>query len=381
MKPEILRTIKKTIVHDSCPDGLAAAMIVKDALPDVKIEFVQYNTKRHMTMEPEPGVMFVDFTPWAEREKEPPHALTARGLELAKAWVDAGAIVLDHHEGAADLVALFGERGMYGKNEHAESGAELACKQVWWPVMSGTDIFCEWREEVSALHRLRFGRDHTGVCDFASLAGIRDTWQKGSRKWREACAQAAALMFWPREMLLDAVKSGLFHSGRGTMVIHGETCEVNVGPTKLHEKLAVGEVLLRQQEAADQKTAEEAYRFSVAGVRVACFQGDSRSASDVREAILASGEDVDLVLAWSYFVEREDRDGWASQRRLMKVSARSRKDGFPCHALAQMHGGNGHQGAAGFRLEVGGTSHNPYTVLEGLVLGYTGAAAPSGGVR
>lgn len=42
-----LRTIKTIISHETCADGLASAMILKAALPEVKVRFVKYNSEEH----------------------------------------------------------------------------------------------------------------------------------------------------------------------------------------------------------------------------------------------------------------------------------------------------------------------------------------------
>ena len=135
MNVEILRGIKKLVTHAGaagpCPDGVASALIIKDALPDVEVVFARYGSPEYEGLVPEHGVIFCDIVPYAERSKEAPHALTERGLAQARAWV--GAVVLDHHKGVADLVAMFGERGVYADAEKGlgVSGAVLAFREVW----------------------------------------------------------------------------------------------------------------------------------------------------------------------------------------------------------------------------------------------------------
>jgi len=72
--------VTKLITHDSCADGLASAMIVKDALPAVEVVFAQYGTPSLEELEPSPGLLFCDLTPPRAR---------------AQAFADAGAICAD----------------------------------------------------------------------------------------------------------------------------------------------------------------------------------------------------------------------------------------------------------------------------------------------
>lgn len=334
MNVEILRGIKKLITHKNatgpCPDGVASALIVKDALPNVEVVFVSYGSPEYEGLVPEPGVLFCDIVPHAERDREAPHLLTERGFAQARAWVDADAVVLDHHKGVADLVAMFGERGVYAdaEKEPGVSGAVLAFREVWELVMTDTRLRCGRRSAAYVdlgLDLIDGSREI--VQQFAALAGVRDTWQTASATWQSACEQAAALCFWPSETMVAVVRQ------------HGWSVLVD-------ERLAVGGVLLQQQRAQDDRTIAESGRFEcVSGLQVACFEGDSRSASDVAERLRAEG--VDLVFAWHYHMKNGDAEG------RLKFSCRSRKGGFDCAALAASHGGNGHQPAAGFEVVLG----------------------------
>lgn len=157
-----LSRITRIITHANCPDGIASAMILHDALPDASVEFVQYGTPEHRDMHATPGMLFCDITPPRERVSE---------------FVGAGAMVLDHHAAQKDIVDAFGENGVYAC-ETGKSGAWLAYWHVWRNIAFNA---C--------------GIDNDNVKHFARLAGIRDTWWKGHELWTEACEQAAALMF------------------------------------------------------------------------------------------------------------------------------------------------------------------------------------------
>jgi len=131
MNIDHMKNIKKLICHGpNCADGKASALILHDALPEAEIVFCNYGTPEYKALTPEPGVLFCDFSPYVEREqgpKDPP--MTAYGRALAQAWVDAGTIVLDHHKGCADLVALFGDRGVFA-DEKAEPASAVPCSRT-----------------------------------------------------------------------------------------------------------------------------------------------------------------------------------------------------------------------------------------------------------
>jgi hypothetical protein len=240
--------------------------------------------------------------------------MTEAGRVLAKRWVDAGTIVLDHHRGAADLVAMFGRRGVFADeaNEPGVSGAVLAFREVW----SAFDAADRKAGSVWA--------------NVAMLAGIRDTWQRTHSRWHESCCQAAALMFWPWEKLLAA---GIY-SG-------------------LREMMGIGEVLLARDFERDTRTLGEAYRFVVdsfdAKLSVLCFEGTHTS--DIADRV-----DEDLIIGWHYLVEQ-------GQKKIV-FSTRSRGT-FSCLEFAKANGGGGHQKAAGFKLAEPGIS--PYDFIEQLV--------------
>jgi hypothetical protein len=402
MNVEILKNVRKLIVHGPCADGRASALILRDALPEREILHVQYSTPEHKALVPEPGVLFCDFSPWVERVEG---QMTAAGRELAQRWVDAGAIVLDHHTGTADLVAMFGERGVFAdvKTGPGVSGAMLAFREVWQPLEEragaptcdgsyGPDgavevgaprcsqpiVYrcvcsrCERESEGGdesevflscAAHVRRVASGHAQIrfrdviwtkyvprhpppttaarllAHFAAVAGVRDTWQTKDSRWQEACAQAAALMFWEWDDLARyGVRALLYEPG--------------VDPVP--EALRVGPALLKSQHEHDSRTIEEAHRFSVGDLRVVCFLGHSRNASDIAERL---NDQADLVLAIHYFV----REG----QPFARVSCRSRGI-FSAKRLAMAYGGNGHEQAAAFSVEATGTA-SPYALTEFLV--------------
>lgn len=161
-----LKAVTKLVTHDNCADGLASAMIVRDALPHVEVVFAQYNTPSLDLLPATPGLLFCDIAPPRARAGE---------------FVEAGALVLDHHAHARDIVELFGERGVFADEAALPgvSGAALAYEHVWEAT----------RGREPGLRKVE---------DFARLVGIRDTWQKDSPDWDHANDLHAALMGLPQ---------------------------------------------------------------------------------------------------------------------------------------------------------------------------------------
>ena len=163
---EKLRTVRTIVSHRNCPDGTASALILHDALADngkLNLIFAQYGTEALEKIPVEAGMIFCDITPPPDRTQE---------------FVDAGALVLDHHKTAESTVRAYGENGIFS-SEPGVSGAMLAYREVWHPIyLTGSE-------------HMAFPTNIEGI---ALLAGIRDTWQKEHVLWLEACHQAWRLV-------------------------------------------------------------------------------------------------------------------------------------------------------------------------------------------
>jgi len=119
MKLEILKGVNRIIVHGNCPDGMASAILLYDALK-IEPEFHIHGLYNFQNLKITPNTLFCDICP-------PEH--------LVDKFVDAGGIVLDHHKAAESFVKKFGERGVFAdeKDEPGVSGATLAYLEVWFP--------------------------------------------------------------------------------------------------------------------------------------------------------------------------------------------------------------------------------------------------------
>ena len=300
-----LQEVTRIITHDLCADGTASAILLHDALPYAKIEFVQYGTPAYKALAPEPGILFVDFSPPPER---------------AQAFVDAGAMILDHHSGAKDVVALFGENGVFADEltEPGISGASLAYDHVWKP-------FCMFEPPTDRINRARAAF----ALQLSLLAGVRDTWQRNHIWWHDACAQAEALHFFPNSYWMAKP----FNMIMEELDIDGAM-------------FTIGKMLIQKKDENVQKCIENAYRFtSKRGTRVIVFEGVIET-SDAAEKL---GDSVDLVIGFKtvcepeVFVQAFD----IPQQPKYIFSTRSHSS-FNCSAFAKYFGGGGHTKAAGF---------------------------------
>jgi len=314
---ETLRAVQTIYVHGGgCPDGIASAILLHDALPNARVKFIQYNSEEHRTLPIEPHVLFADFTP-----KE----------DQVTAFVQAGAIVLDHHKGAKDIVAAFGDNGRFGDEvaEPGVCGAVLCYRHVWEPIFNGTE----------ATHRSSaWVTEMTAAKDFAILAGIRDTWQRQDPRWTEACEQAEMLRFYPPEEYWLNLKKPFDAVNREMW----------------NERRALGKILVEKHAQSVKRTLEKSWRFTSAkGTRVVAFEGTGTS-SDASDVL----QDADLVIGFGFHCE--------SSVQKMVFSCRTRV-GYDVLGFAKAFGGGGHSSAAGFNQDITKQTLNPYQLTELLV--------------
>jgi oligoribonuclease NrnB/cAMP/cGMP phosphodiesterase (DHH superfamily) len=316
---EKLLAVKKIVSHENCPDGMASAILLHDVLPNAEIVFMQYQTVHQKELNPEPGMLFVDFSPHESRFRE---------------FVEAGALVLDHHKTAAPIVEAFGKNGVFGNevDEPGVCGAVLAYRHVWEPLTrAGRD------PNDSNLGGLLLRAEA-----FATLAGVRDTWQNKSPDWRKACIQAEMLRFYPAENWLSVFNPFRYENN-----------------SFWAERTKLGQLIVEKHEIAVKKSIEKAYRFTTAkGTRVIMLS-NTHTTSDAAEAL---GSEVDLVVGFGFEV-----DGGTPK---VFFSTRSRGE-FDCGTFCKSLGGGGHTKAAGFNRPLTiGTSLEPYSFLKNILEAY-----------
>lgn len=286
----------KVVSHDGCPDGIASAMIVKDAIPSAEIVFMQYNTEAHKALEPQEGVLFVDFSPFVGND-----------MGLLVAWAESGSLILDHHKTARPIVEAFGEHGIFGDElaNPGVCGAVLAYNHVWKPVKN---------HESELIER------------FARLAGVRDTWLKSSPEWNTACEQASTLQFIPQEKWLEK-----------PIYEHLYTWQIKYG--------FLGKLLIEKHQASVKKAIDGAFKWvSPKGTRVVLFQGVHLT-SDAAEML---GNEADLIIGYTSFCENGE---------LQTVFSTRTQGDFDCSSFCKLNGGGGHTKAAGFKLNADFNSH------------------------
>jgi oligoribonuclease NrnB/cAMP/cGMP phosphodiesterase (DHH superfamily) len=307
---EKLRSIKTIITHDVCPDGTASALILQDALAEngLTVKFIQYGTEAMAALQPEPGMIFCDVHP---------------NEDMAQAFADAGAILLDHHRTAEHVVKLFGDNGVYSA-EPGVSGATLAYREVWLPAVEA---------KLSEHHASK-----TMVERIATLAGIRDTWQKTDPQWIEACHQSYGLMFLPQEAFIGSVSATL-------------------SPPFWSNLMWAGKVQYEKGLRRVERAVRDAYRFTSAkGTRVAVFEG-VKMTSDAAEV----ASDIDLIVGFDYYVDKGIPKA--------VFSTRSRTT-FDCGSFCKAQGGGGHTKAAGFNVP--NPKQDPWSIVMERVNAFEG---------
>jgi len=309
---EKLLAVKTLITHANCPDGIASALIVKDALPDVEVRFVQYNTKEHSHLDTGPGTLFCDFTPAKEAAKS------------IGWWIENGAIVLDHHEKQRDIADAFAEVGLgvFGENSKLECGAWLAFEHVWKPIMHAKPI-----------EELRIAT--SSVREFAEFAAVRDTWRRDDDRFEKARMQGEVLLFWGE----DSVDAGL-----------GEMISRSLGVQS--EEFA--KLLFRKSLRAAKNSLADSYIFTTRrGTRVCMFQ-NTKPTTEAAELLDAQGPVIVVGFHYKF-------DG-----KLKLVFSTRCHHGFDVGEFAKSKpGGGGHEKAAGFTVEQSPeVGSNPYAVFK-----------------
>ena len=309
-----LRELKQAICHKNCPDGLAAAMILRDAIPEIDCYFIQYKTKEHRELEVRPGQIFADFSPPQERAQE---------------FLEGGAIVLDHHTHAWNICKPFVDagQGAFGseKTDPGVSGALLAYREVWVPLVG---------ETASEARR-------KAIEELATLAGVFDTWQTQSPLWESSREQAEALKFWHWKQCLP---------------VRWEEWQSKI--------LNVGPALREKTDARLKMLIGGATRFTTGkGRKVIMFEGATESSLACERIDQDPEEDADIVIGFSIFTGRGD------DKPSLYLSCRSHR-GFDVGAFAISHGGGGHSSAAGLNVKLEPESYQPFTMADILLRNY-----------
>jgi oligoribonuclease NrnB/cAMP/cGMP phosphodiesterase (DHH superfamily) len=297
---KIATEAKIFITHANCPDGMASAMIARSVRADIPVLFMAHGSDEYKNLVAEPGMVFCDITPPAERADE---------------FIQAGAIVLDHHKSAEELVKRFDSRSKFASeyNEPGVSGAMLAYRH----------FYNDGPENPADI-----------VYQFAYLAGIRDTWQKNSPDWHKACQQSELLTFYPKD-------KWFLESGATDWHLY-TTSMLSLAPVILEKKLDKAKSLLNK-----------AYVYEMFNRKIAIISSTDTSDAADEAALLG----VELIIGFGYAYEHD--------KLMMKVSMRS-KSNIDVDVIAAANGGGGHSKAAGFTklISIDSRDPNPYTLLK-----------------
>lgn len=309
MEREMFKGVNRIVTHGNCPDGLASAVLLYDAL-NIVPEFHTHGMDAFQNLKVTPKTLFCDICP-------PEH--------LVDKFVAADGIVLDHHKAAEPHVVKFGERGFFAdeKKEPGISGTYLAFREVWRPVM-----LHENNKRYSCAKR------------FATLAGIRDTWQKHDKDWVVACHQAAALTFYPWAHWKNQIdRNG--HDGDDRYLL-------------FDDEMAVGKLIFENRMKKAKICATEAHVTTFRGLKVAVFNDHDKLTSDVAELLRADG--INIIAGFFYSKAGEDRSF-----PVLCYSLRS--DGsFDVAKFSQNFGGGGHTRAAGHQKSIC-MDDDPYSIF------------------
>ena len=329
----VLKSVREIVCHGNCSDGTMSAILLHDALPDARVRFCNYGLAQEQ-LEAKPNMLFCDFSPPADGYQR---------------FVDAGAIVLDHHKSAASIVAAFGDRGVFADERRCPgvSGAVLAYLYAWRPLKQDLWARQSWmrrwwdrKEQAVQLRRAKA---------FSGLVGIRDTWQTHSSAWSKACALSETLRFFGEESWLV---SEPFGSAR--TVWWG---------TRLTAGLRVVE---RHTETVKRRVAA-AYRFTTAdGLRVLMFSGVPYTS----DACELAKDSADLVVGFDF----GDMEGGMVP---VIFSTRARGN-FDCARFCKECGGGGHSSAAGFslRFDPAFGTEDPYRLFRERLAAYEALYGP-----
>lgn len=284
----LLHQVNRVIVHGNCPDGMASAFILWDALA-IEPEFLIHGSPEYLELEAQPNMLFCDIAPPPDRCQE---------------FIDAGSIVLDHHKKSEDIIKKFGDRGVFAdeKLNPGVSGATLAFREVWDVVKRGSKD-SDW--EVSRLN----------LKDVAELIGVADTWQSNHLLWEKARYLTTAFSFYPWK----------HWKLRGSKI-------------PLHQEFETGELVFNNRQAQIKKCASEVFTFEYDNFKVGVFNDLGKYTSDVAELLRPKGYNV--VAGFSHHTEHN----------VPKVRFSLRSDGSVDVSDLAQHiepNGGGHTKAAG----------------------------------
>jgi hypothetical protein len=297
---EKLRSIKTIFTHGNCSDGIASAIILRAALPDAEVVFLWPGSPDHRALRPASDSLLCDLSPHPDGAQEA---------------LEAGALVLDHHESAKDIVRPFVERGQ-GVFNTGKSGALLAYEEVYCHLIGQS-----WHN--SHLRQL------------SVLASVHDLWQTDDCRWDDACKQHHTLLFFPVDHWL--------HKGQDFKFSDME--------------MQIGDIEYSKQQKSVERLANISFKTWWGGHNVAILNAISSTVSHVAERLRKTSK-YKLCVGFSYITEHGEP----------KICLSVRSDGsFNVAEFCSHYGGGGHLCSGGFSLPVKEFDTSPYRVVTSLL--------------
>lgn len=363
---EVLKEVTVVFTHAHCPDGMASAMILKDAFrmlgTSPRITFLAHGTPehkgaidRHYLHSGNGRALFCDFAPHPDVYRD---------------HVVAGDVVLDHHVGAKSIVEAFGSLGIYAdaEAEPGVSGAVLAFREVWKPIFGSTaERFTDrgaWKH----------------VEEFAECTGARDTWQTESPKfqrgqWISKMVMSKPAVHWlePRAVWPDDAVAG--HSDDRHALPYLSKGEVMAGAALFDaHRTAVHDATLQlvgfslHEKAWPENVRLVVFQEQASGFRLCSDVAESMRAQNMTYQYEPSVEPVQVVAGFAYVV---DKPGDVPK---VVYSLRG-LNGFDVCAFAKANGGGGHKAAAGFSAAIDAVNEygSPYDFVHRRLAEYLAA--------
>lgn len=370
---DLLHRVSNIWTHGNCADGLASAMILKDAFWMLglrpHIRFVRHNTVEHSKLgmgPPDEGLglgLICDFAPWVPEE---PGEAAERTGDLS-VFADRY-IVLDHHKGAKETVKLYTTHVFADEDlDPGVSGAVLAYEQVWLPAVEQYRAGLMLSDRAISPNRdariENTFRRQDAVETFARSIGARDTWHMANGYLYEQGQHATAMLLSkPVEYWLeDGYKYEDGNQGRHP-------------PFLAKPELDGGKALFEAHMEAVQKSTEQRIYCEVTGwssggerrdeVALHVFQDRAtgfRMTSDVAEALRAPRPahlKAEILAGFFYILDE------VNGPPRLEYSLRTLSGDFDVSAFAKANGGGGHTRAAGFSVRIRNESGHGFVVTD-----------------
>lgn len=338
-----IKDVKKCIVHKDCPDGRMAALLVQyfaqiqPSRPTIEIVEMQYNTPDLEALQPQEGLLFIDFTPPRDR---------------FQVFVDAGAWVIDHHVSMKDLVVGMGDRGYY-RDGPGTSGASLLWDLIRNTVPHEAEVVITKLVKLIAIRDSFYKKPYSDgffIRTADALDMVSDT-----RVWEKACKVSNFFRFLSFNTFIR--NTDLVDVARSL------TSEVD----RAFSPNFWAEELYQQREANLYRSIQNLVLMEYAGSDLELLvTTDMQNISDLPDLIDKEAprppNKKTIVVAFKYVSDKG--------APVLIVSMRTKDKSIDLSQIAAKYGGGGHRGAAGFAIKFDSAHFqlDPYSIIRGKLL-------------